>query len=134
MRSVFLAGTIAGTWRDVVADSLRDVHVAVLDPRREDWDSTWSESADDPRFSAQLDWEREAQEKASIVAFYFAPHSDASVSLIELGLLARSGKVIACCPAGFGSKDLVDTACQKYGVPTVADVPALIEAIRSRLS
>lgn len=132
-KSIFLAGTIAGNWRQRVMESLYDADVTVIDPRRSDWDSNWDESADDPRFSTQTEWELEAQDRANVIAMYLSPESEASVSLLELGISARSGKVIVCCPDGFWCKRLVDVVCRRHGLTTAPDLDAMIEAIKATM-
>lgn len=128
-RSVFLAGAIAGPWRTLIAEALRDTRVTLWDPRREDWDSTWDESADDPRFRAQAEWELEAQERADLIAMYLSPESEAPISLLEFGLSAKSGKVIVCCPDGFWCKPAVDVVCRRYDLTVVSDLAAMIATI-----
>ncbi len=126
-RSVFLAGSIAGDYRDRVIDSLRGERVTVLDPRRDDWG--WAESDADPRFRAQAEWEMAARDRAALVAFFFAPGSEASVSLIELGLTAPRGGAVVCCPAGFWCAPLVGAVCRRHALATVPDLDALSAAL-----
>src|SRR5690606_37696079 len=53
-RSVFLAGSIemgtAAPWQAEVERELASLDLAVLNPRRDDWDSSWRQSMDEPRF------------------------------------------------------------------------------------
>jgi hypothetical protein len=53
--------------------------------------------------------------------------------LLELGLFARSGKVVACCPEGFWRRGNVEVVCRRYGVPVVSDLAELVQAVRGRL-
>ena len=64
---------------------------------------------------------------------YLDPATKSPVSLLELGLHARSGKLIVCCPEGFWRKGNVDIVCQHHGVPQVADLAELEAEIRKRL-
>lgn len=130
-KSVFLAGTIVGDWRQRVMESLRDADVTILDPRRGDWDSSWNERVDDSRFRIQTEWELDAQERADIIAMYLSPESEASTSLLELGISARSGKVIVCCLDGFWCKNLVDVVCHRHQLETAPDLVAMIEAVKA---
>jgi len=129
-KSVFLAGTIVGDWRERVIESLRDVDVVIIDPRRNDWDSRWNETADDPRFRKQVEWELEAQECASIISMYLSQESEASVSLVELGISAERGNIIVCCLDGFWCKRLVDVICHRHQLTAVPDLSAMIDAIK----
>ncbi len=70
---------------------------------------------------------------AGVIAMYFAPRSRAPITLLELGLHAASGRLLVCCPPGFWRKGNVDIVCQRYGVPRVGDLDALVAAVRCRL-
>lgn len=134
--SVFLAGSIemgrAEPWQAAVEAALADLPVTILNPRRDEWDATWEQSIANPPFREQVEWELAAQERATVVAMYFAPDTKAPITLLELGLFARSGKVVACCPDGFWRKGNVEVVCARYGVPLVAELPALVAAVRDR--
>lgn len=130
-KSLFLAGTIAGDWRQRVMESLRDTDVTIFDPRRDDWDSSWNESIGDSRFRTQTEWELEAQERADVIAMYLSSESEASISLLELGISARSGKVIVCCLDGFWCKHLVDVVCCRHQLETAPDLVAMTKAVKA---
>src|SRR4051812_5042107 len=125
-RSVFLAGSIemgtAEDWQAAAERALADLPVAVLNPRRDAWDASWEQSIGNPLFRGQVEWELEGLERASVVAMYFAPPTQAPVTLLELGLLARSGKLVVCCPAGYWRRGNVEVVCARYGVPLVAEL------------
>jgi hypothetical protein len=136
-RSVFLAGSIemglAELWQARVEAALADLDVVVLNPRRDDWDASWRQSIHDPRFREQVEWELAAQERADLVAMYFAPATKAPVTLLELGLFARSGKVIVCCPDGYWRKGNVEVVCARYQVMLLDDLADLVAEVRRRL-
>ena len=69
-------------------------------------------------------------EAAERIAFYFAPDSQAPVTLMELGLAARAGKAVVCCPTGYWRKGNVDVVCARYGIPTVPSLAALSRYLR----
>ena len=135
--SVFLAGSIemglAEPWQAAFEQALADLPVAILNPRRDEWDASWEPSIHNPRFREQVEWELEAQERASIVAMYFAPPTRAPITLLELGLFARSGKLIVCCPPGFWRRGNVEVVCARYGVPLVGELPDLVREVRRRV-
>jgi len=137
-RSVFLAGSIemgtAEKWQKKIVDGLKGKKVTVLNPRRDDWDSTWKQEITDKKFKEQVEWELKALELSGMVAMYFDPKSKSPISLLELGLYAESGKLVVCCPQGFWRKGNVDIVCEKYGVPLVNTLKELTEAIWERLS
>jgi hypothetical protein len=136
-RSLFLAGSIemglAEPWQAALEQSLADLPVVILNPRRDEWDSSWEQSIDNPPFRQQVEWELEAQERASLIAMYFAPATKAPITLMELGLFARSGKLLVCCPVGFWRRGNVEVVCARYGVPLVAELPQLVQGVRERL-
>jgi hypothetical protein len=135
-RSVFLAGSIemglAEPWQAAVEQALADLPVVVLNPRRDEWDSSWEQSISNPPFRGQVEWELEGQERATVIAMYFAPATQAPVTLLELGLFARSGRLVVCCPPGFWRRGNVEVVCARYGVPLVAELPQLVQTIRNR--
>jgi len=105
-----------------------------LNPRREAWDSTWKQSITEARFREQVEWELEGQERATVIALHFAPVTKSPVTLLELGLFARTGKMVVCCPEGFWRKGNVEIVCARYGVPLTADLADLIALVRDRLA
>ncbi len=136
--SVFLAGSIemgrAEDWQAAVSRSLQSDHLTLLNPRRDDWDPTWEQRMNNPPFRAQVEWELAAQELATLIAMYFAPSTQSPISLLELGLFARSHKLVVCCPEGFWRKGNVDIVCDRYGVPMVDDLDDLVAKIRQQLT
>jgi len=136
-RSVFLAGSIemgrAEAWQAAVEQELADLPVAILNPRRDEWDASWEQSIGNPLFRGQVEWELDGLERASVVAMYFAPPTQAPITLLELGLLARSGKLVVCCPPGYWRRGNVEVVCAWYGVPLVAELQELVQAVRRQL-
>jgi hypothetical protein len=135
--TVFLAGSIemgrAENWQTVVEQAFADSSITILNPRRDEWDSSWEQSITNPQFCGQVEWELEAQERASLIAMYFAPGTQAPITLLELGLFARSAKLVVCCPPGFWRRGNVEVVCARYGVPLVASLEELLRGVRERL-
>lgn len=67
------------------------------------------------------DWQKDVAE-----LFEKAPGSKSPITLLELGLFAKSGKLHVVCTDGFYRYDNVRITCAKYGVPVYA---SLTEAI-----
>jgi hypothetical protein len=136
--SVFLAGSIemgqAEDWQARVERALAGVDVLLLNPRRDEWDASWVQSLANPTFVEQVEWELAAMEKASLVAMYFAPATRAPVTLLELGLNARGGKLVVCCPDGYWRKGNVEVVCRRYGVPLAASLDELAAEVRRRVA
>lgn len=68
-----------------------------------------------------VDWQKDVVE-----LFEKAPGSKSPITLLELGLFAKSGKLHVVCTEGFYRYDNVRITCAKYGVPVYA---SLTEAI-----
>lgn len=137
-RTVFLAGSIemggAEEWQGACCGALAELEVVILNPRRRTWDSSWRQAIDEPQFREQVEWELEGQERAQVIALYFAPTTRSPISLLELGLFARTGKLVVCCPEGFWRKGNVDVVCERYGIARAADLAGLTSQVRARLT
>ncbi len=135
--AVFLAGSIemgrAEPWQAAVEHQLADLPIVLFNPRRDEWDASWVQSITNPQFREQLEWELEAQERATLIAMYFAPTTQAPITLLELGLFARSGKLVVCCPPGFWRRGNVEVVCDRYGVPFVDELTELVRLVRERI-
>ena len=135
--SVFLAGSIemgrAEPWQAAVEHQLADLPIVLFNPRREEWDASWVQSIANPQFREQVEWELEAQERAALIAMYFAPTTQAPITLLELGLFVRSGKLVVCCPPGFWRRGNVEVVCDRYGVPLVDELTELVRLVRERI-
>lgn len=68
-----------------------------------------------------VDWQKDVAE-----LFEKAPGNKSPITLLELGLFAKSGKLYVVCTEGFYRYDNVRITCAKYGVPVYA---SLTEAI-----
>lgn len=135
-KSVFLAGSIemgaAENWQEAVVEGLRSTDLVILNPRRDDWNVSWVQSIDNPHFREQVEWELDALDAATFVAFYFSPGTKSPITLMELGLhvVKNSKKLIVCCPEGFWRKGNVDILCARYGVRQVKSLEQLETALR----
>lgn len=132
--SVFLAGSIemgsAGNWQALMEQQLADTEMILLNPRRDGWDSLWAQSRENPQFREQVEWELNAMEKANLIVMYFEPSTRSPVSMLELGLFARSRKLVVCCPDGFWRKGNIDIVCDKYRIQQVDSLNGLVDHIR----
>jgi hypothetical protein len=118
--SLFLAGSIemgkAEDWQTRVENELKIFPVDIFNPRRDDWDSSWVQSIKEANFKEQVMWELQALERAEYILMYFDPTTMSPISLLELGLHARTGKLIVVCPDGFWRKGNVDVVCRYYDI------------------
>jgi len=103
--------------------------VVALNPRRAEWDASWRQSIDEPKFREQVEWELDGLERADVIAMWFAPETKAPITLLELGLFARSGKVVVGCPDGFWRKGNVEVVCARFGCTLAADWESFVAAV-----
>ena len=132
---LFLAGSIemgkAENWQERAMRLLEDSNWIILNPRRDDWDSSWTQSITNPQFCEQVEWELDAQEKAEKILMYFDVTTKSPISLLELGLFAQSGKMIVVCPSGFWRKGNVDIVCRKYGIMELDTLEEAIDYLKN---
>lgn len=119
-RSIFLAGSIemgsAENWQKKVEELLVYTDLVVLNPRRDDWDSSWKQRADNPVFRGQVNWELDGLEYAHYILMYFDKETKSPITLLELGHISYKDNVIVVCPEGFYRKGNVDIFCQREGI------------------
>jgi len=140
---IFLAGSIemgkAENWQERVTKGLQDEQdIVILNPRRDDWDSTWTQSISNPQFYEQVTWELQAQEDANVIVMYFDPSTKSPITLLELGIFSQHKftkdglpkKMIVCCPEGFWRKGNVDITCERYAIQQVSTIDELVEQTR----
>lgn len=136
--AVFTAGSIengaAEDWQSELIFELSKYPVTVLNPRRKDWDWTWEQSIDNPKFKEQVLWELEGLGRADVIPLHFCKDTRSPISLLELGLMANSGKLIVYCPEGFWRKGNVDIVCSEWSNPVFSDKKAWLSAIKERIS
>lgn len=138
--SVILYGAIQSDpnkdWQAHLTALLSDLPIAILNPRRDDWDSSWIEDISFPPFKEQVEWEMDYARIVDVIVFYFAGEAKAlqPITLLELGLYAGTGKAIVCCPEGFWKRGNVQLVCEKYNIDLVESVEELGHKVRTRLS
>lgn len=128
---IFLAGSIemgsAIEWQSTIINYFKDNKgVTFLNPRRNNWDSSWEQKITNPQFYQQVNWELNALELADLIVMYFDVNTKSPISLLELGLYADSDKLIVCCPEGFWKKGNVDIICDKYDITNFDTLEAMI--------
>lgn len=129
-KSVFLAGSIemgkAVDWQTETGEYFHTKGWDVLNPRRDDWDSSWEQKFENAQFYQQVNWELNALEHADLIVMYFAPDTKSPISLLEMGLFARSGKLMVVCPDGFWRKGNVEIVCNYYNIPFYNNIQVLL--------
>lgn len=128
---IFLAGSIemgaAINWQQAVVDRLANEPVILLNPRREEWNDSWVQQKDNLHFRKQVEWELNALAESDHIILYFDPVTKSPISLLEMGLYARSGKLLLVCPEGFWRKGNVDIVSEKYHFPEFSTLDALLD-------
>jgi hypothetical protein len=137
---VFLAGSIENDTAEMRQDSVSeellkipDVNISIFNPRRDNWNPSWQQDIHNAKFKEQVEWELEALEAADQIIMYFDPSTKSPISLLELGLHARSKKMLVCCPEGFWRKGNVDIVCLKYKIPNFDSIQNLLEFFKDYL-
>lgn len=135
--SIFLAGSIemdkAEEWQQRFANELKDFDINIFNPRRDDWDSSWKQTAEDDNFYEQVNWELDGLSMADLIIIYFQPGTKSPISLLELGLHAMQDNILVCCPEGFWRRGNVEIVCERYDVPLYESLEDLIEDVRENL-
>jgi hypothetical protein len=139
--SLALFGSIeqgaASNWQAKCEEKLKEYDIDIYNPRRDQWDTSWVQSIDNPQFKGQVEWELTVLENVSVRLFYFDPNTKSPITLAELGLAAAglgTLDTIVCCPEDYWRKGNVDIICERYGIhqeKTLEDT--LFDAV-SRLS
>ena len=88
-RSVFLAGGISSCpdWQMQLLGLLSDTDWLLINPRREDFDSSDAGMA-----QAQIEWEHRHLRLADAIAFWFPPQTLCPITLYELGAWSMTHK------------------------------------------
>lgn len=135
---IFLAGSIemgtAENWQDKVINYDGIDNVTYFNPRRDDWDASWTQDINNPQFYEQVTWELDMLNRSDIIIMYFDPNTKSPISLLELGLYAGGGKLIVCCPDGFWRKGNVDVVCQRYNIPVFTNIETLLMEVKNQIN
>jgi len=115
-------------WRDYMIGKLSHRSVRIVDPRCTGGHELSSVCM------KYVQWELRWLEKADVIAMCLrAPLKVAAIDMIQLGLCARSRKLILCCSSEFTDRADVESVCLEYGVPLVGSVEELSLKVRERL-
>lgn len=80
-----------------------------------------------------MEWELNALEKADYIIMFFGKDSKSPISLLEMGLYAKSGKLLVICPDGFWRKGNVDITAEKYGVKQFDSIENVLDYLKNNL-
>ena len=134
--TIFLAGTIdmgdSINWQDKLVEEVEkrkkeNQEFSFYNPRRDDWDSTWDHESKE--FLNQVNWELDHLEKCDLILMKLLKGSTSVISMLELGLFAKSGKLSIYCEKGYWRKGNVDFICRKYNVDVLNSDEEMIQKI-----
>lgn len=134
---IFLAGSIemetAEKWHQRVIDAF-PVDMVFYNPRRDDWDSSWEQDLNSPKFYEQVNWEMDKLEEADYIFFYFDPNTKSPISLLELGMMsAYFYKIVVYCPSGFWRKGNVDILCARKNICCFSNFETAIICLKNKI-
>ena len=132
VKTIFLAGSIemdkAIDWQKYCEEALKDNYI-IFNPRRDEWNSSWSQTIENDNFNEQVTWELNALEKADIIIMYFAGNTMSPISLLEFGLYAQSNKMKVVVEENFWRKGNIDIVCKRYNTEQFKTLEHLIESL-----
>lgn len=130
-KSVFLAGTIDNgdslNWQDKTIIELINLgteNINIYNPRREHWPS--EDNHDEIEY--QIKWEQEHLDKSDLIAMVLLDDSKSPISLLEMGLYAKSNKLVVFCTPNFYRWDNVRLTCEKYHIQLIQDLHPVVIA------
>ena len=137
---IFLAGTIdqgnSEDWQARVANDLSEHEGVLLNPRRDDWDSSWECTLDNPEFVEQVGWEQDGLQDSDLIVFYFASDSKSPITLLELGVCLghnNNSTLVVCCPSDFYRAGNVEYMCSRFGIRMVNDYDSMLREVKYNL-
>lgn len=135
---IFLAGSIdmgmAFDWQKEIEEQLSDLSVTILNPRRNEWDASWVQDISNPVFTEQVVWELDGLDAVDLIVFVFDKNGKAPISLLELGLYAKSGKCLVHCPEGYWRRGNVQIVCDRFAIPMIESFDELVKLVRNKVT
>ena len=128
--TVFLAGTIdmgnSVDWQTEAAELFRakEGNFLLFNPRQEEWHPEREGEMD-----YQVSWELEHLESADFILMNILSGSLSPISLLELGLHARAGKLFVICTPGYARYDNVRITCARYDIPLYSSLEDAVNGI-----
>ena len=118
-KKIFLAGTIDNgnsiDWQREVINlfSTENRDITFFNPRRADWPSDDAHN----EIVKQINWELDHLERADLIVMNILGSSKSPISLMEIGLFAKSGKLLVFCPENYYRFDNVRIVCERFNIP-----------------
>ena len=138
---LFLAGSIeqgaAPNWQLEATrhyqTRFQNEDLVVVNPRRENWDSSLEQKFENREFNWQVSFELDHLEKADAVVMWLHPGTLSPISLFEFGLLAGwtsmggLNKLVIGCPDGFWRKGNVEVVTNRYRIQLVSTLEETLQ-------
>ena len=119
-KSIFTAGSIemgkAVDWQSELKKRLTNYDITLLNPRRDDWDSSWTQSIKCDYFKEQVEWELDCQEECDYIFMFFSGETQSPITLLELGLF-KDKITTVCCEPNFWRRGNIEVTCNWHGIP-----------------
>lgn len=135
VKTVFLAGAIdmghAVNWQAEAEKYLDRRDRCILNPRRDDWDSSCKQDVLDDQFRTQVLWELRGLECAEVVLVVFTKDSKAPITMLELGLYHK--KAVIVVEPGFYRKGNIDILTWYYGLTKFENLEDGLYAVNRKL-
>jgi hypothetical protein len=140
--AIFLGGSIemntAEKWQDRLARELSycNDNLVLLNPRRDDWDSSWvQDPTPGTQFHKQVTWELDYQDDADVCVYYFDPSTKSPITLLELGCYGclNPDIVVVCCPTSFWRYGNVAMFCARHNITLVHSFDELVTELKEWL-
>ena len=137
--NIFLAGSIdmgkAENWQPIVTENIESMEETglIYNPRRLDFQEDALQVIENDYFRDQVNWELDHINAADIIFMYLDPSSKSPVSLMELGFVAKTNKLIVCCPNGFWRRGNVEIMCSREGIPFFDTLEMAVTFLKGRI-
>ncbi len=125
--TIFLAGTIdmgnSENWQTALVEtfSSNEGRYILYNPRRDTFTNTPEE------MEYQVNWELDHLEKSQIIIMNILGSSKSPVTLLEMGLFMKSGKLLVACEPDYYRHSNVLLTCARYNVPLYPSLKALMQ-------
>lgn len=129
---------MAEPWQERLVEALGGYpdNIILLNPRRDDWDSSWvQDPTPGTQFHEQVSWELIHQESCNLAVYYFDPNTKSPITLMELGAfgLQEPDGTVVCCPTNFYRYGNVAVFCERYGIQLVYSFDELVNHVNDKI-
>ncbi|SEC82566.1 Nucleoside 2-deoxyribosyltransferase like [Tenacibaculum sp. MAR_2009_124] len=125
---VFLAGSLSidkiDNWRNTLVNSY-STNFDFIDPTNDNY-----VLLNTSQMEKHINWELEGLELSDIIFMNLLPESKSPISMVELGLYAKSNKLIICCPEIFYQYRYIKTIAKKYNAALFTELEKGIQHLK----